>query len=51
MESLQKAVSWFLDADNPDSHQNMIITFWTIYNVPWNLHVHLFHGICIKSTN
>jgi len=25
----------FLDADDdPDSHQNLIITFWPIYNVP-----------------
>jgi len=30
-----KVVRWFLDADdNPDSHQNLIITFWPIYNVP-----------------
>jgi len=28
-----------LDADdNPDSLQNLVITFWPIYNVPWNLH-------------
>jgi len=34
-ESLQKVVRWFLDADdNSDSHQNLIITFWPIYNVP-----------------
>jgi len=27
----------FLDAENhPDSHQNLIITFWPIYNAPWN---------------
>jgi len=32
---LQKVVRWFLDpGDNPDSHQNVIITFWPIYNVP-----------------
>jgi len=41
-----------LDADDsPNSHQNVIITFWPIYNVPWNLHENLFHGICIKSTD
>jgi len=34
-EGLLKVVKWFLDADdNPDSHQNQIITFWPIYNVP-----------------
>jgi len=45
-------VRWFLDADdNPDSHQNLIITFWPIYNAPWNLHANLFRGISIKSTN
>jgi len=28
-EGLQTEVRWFLDADdNPDSHQNLIITFW-----------------------
>jgi len=28
-------VRWTLDAeDNPDSHQNLIITFSPIYNVP-----------------
>ena len=28
MEGLQKVVNWFLDAnDNPNSHQNIIITF------------------------
>jgi len=38
MEGLQKVVGWFLDAnDGPNSHQNIIITFWPIYNVPWNL--------------
>jgi len=32
---LQKVVRWFLDADNnPDSRQNIIITFWPICNVP-----------------
>ena len=47
MKGLQKVVRWFLDADdNPDSHQNLSITFWHIYNVPWNLHANLFHGIC-----
>ena len=52
MEGLQKVVRWFLDAnDNPNSHQNLIITFWPIYNVLWNLHANLFRGICIKSTN
>jgi len=52
MKGLQKAVRWFLDADvNPDSHQNLVITFSSIYNVPWNLHANLFRGICIKSTN
>jgi len=34
-KGLQKVVRWFLDADdNPDSNQNLIITFWPIYNVP-----------------
>jgi len=52
MDGLQKGVSWFLDADDdPDSHQNLIITFWPIYNVLWNLHANLFRGICIKPTN
>jgi len=52
MEDLQKVVRWFLDADDsPNSHQNLIITFWPIYNVPWNFHPNLFRGICIKSTN
>jgi len=52
MEGLQKVVRWFLDADDsPISHQIIIITFWPIYNVPWNLHASLFHGICIKSSN
>jgi len=33
--SKTQVVRWFLDADdNPDSHQNLIITFWPIYNVP-----------------
>jgi len=37
MEGLQNVVRWFLDADdNLDSHQSVIITFWPIYNVPWN---------------
>jgi len=31
----------------PDSYWNLIITFWLIYNVPWNLHANLFRGICI----
>jgi len=52
MEGLQKVVRWLLDSDNnPDSHQNLIITFWPIYNVPRYLHANLFRGICIKSTN
>jgi len=35
MEGLQKVMMWFLDADyGPNSHQNRIITFWPIYNVP-----------------
>jgi len=34
-KGLQKAVRWFLDADtNLDSHQDLIITFWPIYNIP-----------------
>jgi len=37
--------------DSPNSHQNIIITFWTSYNVPWNLHANLFHGMSIESTN
>jgi len=49
---LQKVVRWFLDADdNSDSHRNLFITFWPIYNVLWNLHANPFSGICIKSTN
>jgi len=52
MKGLQKVVVWLLDADdNPDSNRNLIITFWPIYNVPWNLHANLFRSICIKSTN
>ena len=52
MKGLQKVVRWFLDAnDNPNSHQNIIITFWPIYYVLWNLHANLFRGICINSTN
>jgi len=51
-KGLQKVVIWFLDADDdPDSHQNLLITFWPICNVPWNLHAISFRGICIKSTN
>jgi len=42
---------WTQTIDNPNSHQNIIITFWPIYNVLWNLHANLFRGICIKSTN
>jgi len=35
MKGLQKMMIWFLDADdNADSHQNLIITFWPINNVP-----------------
>jgi len=38
MKDLQKMVRWSLDADdNPDSHQNLIITFPPIYNVPWHV--------------
>jgi len=52
MEGLQKVMRWFLDADDsPNSHQNLIITFWPVYNVPWNVHANLFYGICNKSTN
>jgi len=29
----------------------VIIIFWPIYNVYWNLHANSFRGICIKSTN
>jgi len=37
----------FLGAnDNPDSDQNLIITFWSIYNVPLNLHANSFLAIC-----
>jgi len=50
-KDLQKVVRWFVDADDGlDSHGNLIITFWPIYNVPWNLHANSFRGIC-KSTN
>jgi len=32
---MQKFVRRFVDADdNPDSHQNLTITFWPVYNVP-----------------
>jgi len=52
MKGLQKVARRFLDADdNPDYHQNIIITFWPIYNVPWKLHANLFRVICITSTN
>jgi len=35
MKGLQKVVRQFLDADyNPNSHKNLIITFWSICNVP-----------------
>jgi len=35
MKDLQKVVIWSLDTDdNPDSHQNLIITVSPIYNVP-----------------
>jgi len=34
-KGLQKVVRCFPDADdNPDSHKNLIITFWPVYNVP-----------------
>jgi len=39
-------VRWYLDADdNPNSHQHLIISFWPIYNVCWNLHANSFRGI------
>jgi len=45
-------VRWFLDADdNADSPRNLIMTFWAIYNVSWNLHANSFRGIRIQSTN
>ena len=31
--------------------KNLIITFWPIYNLPWNMHANSFRGICLKSTN
>jgi len=35
MKGLQKEVRWFLEADdNPYSHENLIITFCPINNVP-----------------
>jgi len=50
MEGLQKVGRWLLDADDgPNSHQNIIISFWPTYNVPWNLHANSFRGICIKT--
>jgi len=50
MKGLQKVVRLFQDAeDNPDSHQNLSITFCPIYNVTWNLHANSFCGICITS--
>jgi len=34
-ERCAKVVIWFQDAgDDADFHQNLIITFWPIYNVP-----------------
>jgi len=34
-ETSAKMWKSFLDADdNPDSHQNLVIIFWPIYNVP-----------------
>jgi len=51
-KGLQKLVISFLNADdNLDSHQNLIITFWSICNVPRNLHANSFRDFCIKSTN
>ena len=51
-KDLQKVVRWFLDADdNADSHRNLIIIFWPIYNVPLSLHANSFSGISTKSTN
>jgi len=37
--------------DDPDSPQNLIITFLPIYNIAWNLHANSFRGICSMSTN
>jgi len=34
----------------PPKH-TVIISFWPIYNVPWNLLANSFLGICIKPTN
>jgi len=35
MKGLQKVMRCFLDADdNQNSHQNLIITFWPVHNVP-----------------
>jgi len=49
-ENLQKVERWFMNADdNSDSHQNLIITFWPICNVPWNLHANLFRCIRINK--
>jgi len=43
---------WFLDADdNTDSHQNLIITFWSICTLKFVYKLIPFRGICIKSTN
>jgi len=40
---LQKVVRWFLDADDsPNSHQNIIITFWPIYNICMQLYSVVF---------
>jgi len=51
MKGLQKVVGWFLDAhDDPDSHQNLIITFWPIYNVPW-ICIQIYSVVFAKSTN
>jgi len=48
MKGLKKVVRWFLYPDNnPDPHQNLIITFWRIYSIPWNLHANSFRDICI----
>jgi len=42
-------VRWFLDTgDNPDSHQNVIISLLSIYSAPWNFHAKSFCGFCVK---
>jgi len=41
----------FLDTgDNPDSHQNINISFCLIYNGSWDFHTFSICGVCVKLT-